>query len=65
MTKSEMIHIEENDEFWRLIKLAKISADMKQEIIKDRFEYLWTKYKPSDEHIKARLNMSRRERNGR
>lgn len=58
MKRSELVQMLDGTEFRRLLSLAKISLEDKQQIIRDRSEWLWQTYKPSDEdleYVKAKI----------
>jgi len=51
MTKEELTRIEGNDEFQEALDRSNLSSEVKSAIIQKRWDYLWEKYKPTQEQI--------------
>lgn len=51
MKRYELVQMVDGSEFIRLLSKAKIPLEEKQKIIRERSEWLWQTFKPSDEDL--------------
>lgn len=60
MKRSELIAIEDNNKFIGLLSKAKMSHADKAVLVRQRWDYLYNKYRPDPAHVEARKDYGKR-----